>query len=67
MSGPSFLFQADMASYFDTPDGCIRFVRREGDYIVGVRFGQKYKVHYSDAVNVKSRKLREEKKRDRTD
>jgi len=51
----SFLFNASSSQYFDTPIGCLRFIRREGDEIIGSFRGKEHRVHIADCTPVGKR------------
>ena len=41
---PEYLFLSERHAYYDTPFGCLRTIRIDGDVFVGQRFGRTYEV-----------------------
>lgn len=55
-SAPGFLFTADHSNYYDTPYGCLRFVRIVEQTLIGIRYGKTYEVPLSQATPARSAK-----------
>jgi hypothetical protein len=55
-SKPEFLFISDHSGYYDTPYGCLRFVRIVDQTLVGKRYGITYYVPLSQATPARSTK-----------
>lgn len=53
---PEYLFLAERNAYYDTPCGCLRTVRVDGDIFVGQRFGKTYEVPISEITPVNKKK-----------
>jgi hypothetical protein len=49
---PEYLFSKQNSSYYDTPVGCLRLVRFEGDDLVGELFGRRHRVPRSQVEAV---------------
>lgn len=49
---PEYLFLAERHAYYDTPHGCLRTIRIDGDTFVGARFGKTYEVPLSQITPV---------------
>lgn len=46
---PEYLFKyATQPKYWDTPQGCLRLVRIEREYLIGDRFSRSYRVLLRD-------------------
>jgi hypothetical protein len=46
---PEHLFrQNKQPEYWNTPEGCLRLVRIDGDVLIGTRYGQRYQVPLND-------------------
>lgn len=55
-SSPQFLFASEHSDYYDTPYGCLRFVRIVEQTLIGVRYGRTYEVPLNQAIPAKNAK-----------